>query len=76
MNLIKLHAAAAALTVATYAILTGDDPGYIAAMMLLYIWMMVAIMCVKEWVNDRTRRHRRRASQGQDMQHMQMHLQF
>lgn len=64
MNLIKLHAAAAALTVATYAILTGDDPGYIAAMMLMYIWMMVAIMCVKEWVNDRKRRHRRRLKQN------------
>lgn len=60
MKLIKIHAAAAVLTVAMYALLTGDDPSYIADMVTLYLLTIVAMISVDEWWHDMKRKYRRR----------------
>lgn len=60
LKLIKIHAAAAAATVITYSILTGGDPRNIAAMMLLYLWMLVTLADAVIWMQERKeKRHGR-----------------
>ena len=53
LKLIKIHAAAAAVTVITYSVLTGGDPRDIAAMMLLYLWMLVTLADVDMRIHER-----------------------
>lgn len=60
LKLIKIHAAAAAATVITYSILTGGDPRNIAAMMLLYLWMLVTLADADMWICEKKeKRHGR-----------------
>lgn len=50
---IFLHGAAALATVVLYKLLGGEDAKWVAAVMCMYLWWLVTLAAVGEWLKER-----------------------
>lgn len=63
-RLMKLHGAAALATILLYKLLGGEDTAWVAAVVCMYLWWLVTLASVEEWMKERREKRYERDKPG------------
>lgn len=61
---ILLHGAAALVTIFLYKLLGGEDTTWAAAVVCMYLWWLVTLASVGEWIKERRKKRYERDKLG------------